>query len=326
ILGFDITDPFNVVHITSPNISGGTYSFADNQSNAREYIVLATTQFKTPASIVQDTPSDLKNTLNGADYIIIAHDSFTSTVQSLATFRQAQGLRVKVVAVQDVYDEFNDGVLDPQAIRNFLAYAYSNWTPPAPSMVLLVGDAHFDPRGYCVTISKCPQDGGINTPPNSIFIPAPLRIVDSNRYESADDNFYVAFNDGSGNFLPQMALGRLPANSAAEVAEMINKIVTYEQNTPAGTWRSRISFVADNAYNANGTPDSGGNFWAYSDDVVAYLPSGYQANRVYYNPCDPNAYPQCALPYSYYTTTVTTRNATLDAINQGSVIVNYVGH
>lgn len=329
ILGFDITDPFNVVRITSPNIfpSGSySYQFADNPGSAREYIVLTTAQLKTPASIVQDTPSDLKNTSNGADYIIIAPDSFVSSIQPLATFRQAQGLRVKIVAVQDVYDEFNDGVLDPQAIRNFLAYAYSYWTPPAPSMVLLVGDAHWDPRGYCVTINKCPQDSWINTPPNSIFIPAPLRIVDSYRYESADDNFYVAFNDASGNFLPQMALGRLPANNTTEVTAMVNKILTYEQSAPVGTWRSHIAFVADNAYHEDGNLDSGGNFWAYSDAVVAYLPSGYQANRIYYNPCDPNAYPQCALPYPYYTTPSAVHDATLAAINQGSVIVNYVGH
>jgi hypothetical protein len=332
ILGFDITDPFNVVHITSPNIfpSGSySYQFADNQSSAREYIVLATTQFKTPASIVQDTPSDLKNTSNGADYIIIAHDSFVSAIQPLAAFRQSQGLRVKVVAVQDVYDEFNDGVLDPQAIRDFLAYAYSNWTPPAPAMVLLVGDAHFDPRGYCVTVGKCPQDGGLNTSPNTIFIPAPLRIVDAHRYESADDNFYVAFNDGTGNMMPQMALGRLPVNSVAEVNDVVTKLLAYEQSTPTGTWRSRVAFVSDNAYDADGNADGGGNFWAYSDAIAAnpyYLPSGYQANRVYYNPCDPNAYPQCALPYPSYATTETLRSALLTAINQGSVIVNYVGH
>lgn len=332
IQGFDITDPFNVVRITSPNIfSSGSYAyqFADNQASPREYIVLTTTQYKTPVSITRDTAGDLKNTANAADYIIIAPDSFVTSTQSLATFRQSQGLRVKIVGAQDVYDEFNDGVLDPQALRDFLAYAYSYWSAPAPAMVLLVGDAHFDPRGYCLTPGKCPQSGGITTPPNSIFIPAALRIVDASRYESADDNFFVAFNDGSGDFFPQMALGRLPANSTTEVEAMVNKILTYEQSPPTGTWRGRVSFVSDNAYNADGSADGGGNFWAYSDAVAAnpyYLPTNYQVNRVYYNPCDPNTYPQCALPYPYYTTEGATHDAVLDAINQGSVIVNYVGH
>ncbi|MBM3128540.1 MAG: hypothetical protein FJ009_07930 [Chloroflexi bacterium] len=336
---FDIADPLNVARIVTPTISGSapySYQFADDQPTAREYIALATSQYKTPASITLDAAGNLKGT-NGADYIIIAYDGFVSNIQPLATFRASQIARVKTVGVQDVYDEFNDGVLDPQAIRDFLAYAYTYWTPPAPTMVLLVGDAHFDPREYCSVIGKCPQDkedpndpnSGIFTLPNTIFIPAPLRIVDKDRYESADDNFFVAFNDGTGDLMPQMALGRLPASSAAEVDAMVTKLTAYEQSTPAGTWRARVTFVADNAYLENGNPDGAGNFWAYSDAIAAnpyYLPTSYQAHRIYYNPCDPNVYPHCALPYPYYTTPDQVRTATLAAINTGSVIVNYVGH
>ena len=333
IQAFDITDPLNVVRIGSPTITQPdatyTYQFADDQPPAREYIALATPQYKTPASITLDTASDLKNTSNGADYIIIAYDGFVSNVQPLATFRQSQGLRVKVVAVQDIYDEFNDGVLDPQAIRVFLSDAYTSWTPPAPAMVLLVGDGHFDPRGYCVTPGKCPQDKGITTTLNTIFIPPPLRLVDTSHYESANDNYFVSFHDGTGDWMPQMALGRLPANSSAEVAAMVTKLLNYEQNSPAGTWRGRVSFVSDNYYDADGVPDSAGNFWAYSDAIASssyYVPTSFKINRVYYNPCNPVAYPQCALPYSYYTTPDAVHTATLSAINDGSLIVNYVGH
>jgi hypothetical protein len=110
---------------------------------------------------------------------------------------------------------------------------------------------------------------------------------------------------------------------------MVTKLTTYEQSTPAGTWRSRVAFVSDNAYNADGTEDGAGNFWAYSDAIVAnpyYLPTAYQANRIYYNPCDPNVYPQCALPYPYYTTGSAVRTAFISAFNNGAAIINYVGH
>ncbi len=36
-----------------------------------------------------------------------------------------------MVEVQDVYDEFGYGIIDPDAIHDFLAYAYSNWESPA---------------------------------------------------------------------------------------------------------------------------------------------------------------------------------------------------
>ena len=47
---------------------------------------------------------------------------------------------MKIVDVDDVYNEFNDGLYHPVAIKNFLKYAYANWQPPAPTYVLLVGD------------------------------------------------------------------------------------------------------------------------------------------------------------------------------------------
>jgi len=48
--------------------------------------------------------------------------------------------------VDQIYDEFSDGLRNPNAIRSFLAYAFDNWkgsagTARPPSFVLLVGDA-----------------------------------------------------------------------------------------------------------------------------------------------------------------------------------------
>ena len=85
----------------------------------------------------------MKDPANAADYIIISHSDFLNAIQPLAAYRASQGFRVRVVDVQDIYDEFNGGVFDPQAIQGFLSYTYSNWVAPAPSFVLLVGDGHY---------------------------------------------------------------------------------------------------------------------------------------------------------------------------------------
>jgi len=66
----------------------------------------------------------------------------------LANYRQDQGLRTSVVDVQDLYDEFNYGIANPSAIRDFLALAYSTWQAPAPTYVVLFGDGNFDPKNY----------------------------------------------------------------------------------------------------------------------------------------------------------------------------------
>ncbi len=315
---FDLTDPSNVAEIANATVtpSGANYmlQFADTITSPHTYFALTAAQFKSPTSIILDTPSDLRNASNGADYIIIAFGGFISNIQPLATFRAAQGMRVKIVDVQDVYDEFSDGLMDAQAIHDFLQFAYANWQSPAPAFVLLVGDGNFDFKnnyGY----------GEQN------FIPPYLRLVDPWIGETASDNRLVAFN--SGNTLPTMAIGRLPADSVSDVDTMVAKILNYEQNPPAGDWRTKVTFVTDNAYQTNGTLDNAGNFWMLSDKVASdshYFPQPYTPDRIYFNPCDPTTYPQCTLSYPAYTTTTAVRNGIVAAINDGRVIVNYVGH
>ncbi|MBI5301002.1 MAG: hypothetical protein HY868_02615 [Chloroflexi bacterium] len=318
IQGFDITNPFDVAQITNATVSSAglnyTFQFADTLTAPRTYLALTTAQFKSPASIALDSPSDLRNASNGADYIIIAYGDFIPNIQPLATFRTAQGMRVKIVDVQDVYDEFSDGLMDAQAIHDFLQWAYTNWQSPAPAYVLLVGDGNFDFK----------NNYGFGEPN---FIPPYLRFVDPWAGETASDNRLVAFN--ATNALPSMAIGRLPADSAADVATMVNKILGYEQNAPGGAWRSTITFVSDNAYQTNGTLDNAGNFWNLSDQIAGnsnYVPSTLTVDRIYFNPCNSQTYPQCALAYSAYPTNTATKNGILAAINDGRLIVNYLGH
>jgi len=93
-------------------------------------------------------PSKLKSLKNGADYILITAKEFLPAVKPLTELRRRQGLRVKSVSVEDIYNEFNHGIFDPAAIKAFLKFAYDNWNRPAPIYIFLVGDASVDYRGY----------------------------------------------------------------------------------------------------------------------------------------------------------------------------------
>ncbi len=271
ILLLDITDPQHPTRLTNATVSpdGGTYTltFQDAFSTPNAYVAVAEPAFLTPASIERDTPSDLKNPANGADWIVITHAAFREQAEQLAAHRATfSGLRTMVVDVQDVYDEFSGGLLSPEAIREFLAYARDHWTPPAPRYVVLFGDGNLDYKDYNPYKTK------------EQFIPPYLDSVDCFMGETASDNRFVAGPRTSSNpgalecqkhAMPFMAIGRLPANDAVEANTMVRRIICYENPSdarcagldgPAG-WEKRAVFVTDNNDNA-------GAFTCHSDEVA----------------------------------------------------------
>jgi len=51
-----------------------------------------------------------------------------------------------LVEVQDIYDEFNYGLMEPTSIKEFIRFAFNNWQAPAPFYIVLMGDMSRDYR------------------------------------------------------------------------------------------------------------------------------------------------------------------------------------
>lgn len=293
---FDLTEPVTPTLILSSTItaSGGSYEiiFEHQITEEHHYLALTPSRWLSPTDIFIDSPSSLKATTNGADYIIITHKDFYTDVIPLGSFRQGQGYRTMVVDVQDVYDEFNDGVVDPSAIHNFLEYAYDNWARPAPLAVLLVGDGNYDPKD---NMGK----GEVS------YIPPYLADVDYWLGETAADNRYVTIS--GEDILPDMYLGRLPVKTSTEAADIVAKILSYEQNPPLDGWNMDVMFVADD------NDPSAGNFPVLSDDIADnFLPPSYTTDKIYYRVT--------------HSTPADVTAAIIAGINQGRLMVSYIGH
>jgi protocatechuate 3,4-dioxygenase beta subunit len=290
----DVTDPNEPIRLVNVSIMADEqgYSLVFSGDASVEHVYIAQSQAKrlSPQKIERDTITALHSTTNAADYIIITHADFLAAAQSLVAWRASQGLRTFVVDVADVYDEFSGGLLSPQAIHDFLAYAYNNWQAPAPLYVLLFGDGNYDPRNYL----------GTGTP---TYIPPYLEFVDLWMGENASENRFVTVS-GNDN-LPDMFIGRIPVNSQAQATAVVSKILTYEQNPPDTNWNSKVLFIADNM-------DSAGNFAYYSDKATRYLPAYYNPQKIYYG--------------INYATVASAREAIQSGFNNGALIINYVGH
>jgi hypothetical protein len=164
---------------------------------------------KLPLTITANRPSNLRDSGNAADLVIITHSDFKDSVKPLQELRQSQGMSVKVIDVQDVFDEFSFGQKSPQAIKEFLALARSSWKK-SPRFALFVGDASFDPNNH---LGRGDFD----------FVST--KLIDTKLMETASDDWFA---DSDGDGLAEMAIGRLPVRTAEEASRMISKIVSYD--------------------------------------------------------------------------------------------------
>ena len=217
---------------TTPSTPGRfQIAFLDSAVTGRDYFVLAASTRRAPDKIWVDSPSDLRATTNAADYILITHADFLDAAQRLAAYRRQyrgrnakdrfDNMRVAVVNVEDIYDEFSFGISQPEAVQAFLRYAYANWQKPAPTFVGLLGDASLDPNFYMLGSNKR----------NFIFtIGNPV-----------SDNRLVCF-DGPEDFLPDMFIGRLSAETPEQAQTLVDKIVAYER-AAIGDWNKTFIFL-----------------------------------------------------------------------------------
>ncbi|NPA90793.1 MAG: DUF11 domain-containing protein [Chloroflexi bacterium] len=292
---FDVTDPTTPRHLLAPTApaGGGTYLLQAGLSLHGEHHFWAgpAEGMLSPIRVYEDAPSAWRDPNHAADYILIAHHDVWDAATRLAEYRASQGYRVALVDVQDVYDEFNGGLMSAEAIRDFLAYAYEHWERPAPVYVLLMGDGTYDFKNY----------EGTNTP---TLIPPLLRMVDPFLGETAADNRFVTISGDDP--LPDMLLGRMPVNTMAEAQAMVDKVMEYETHRSTEDWLRRIVFVADNA-------DQAGNFAELSDRVADQLvPPYYSVAKIYLG--------------VNYSNIIETRDAIKAAFDQGAFLFNYVGH
>jgi hypothetical protein len=226
---FDITDPAAVTVWQAEAVAAGngyTLQMPDAKTERRWLALGGATAPLTPAKVWANQPSNLRGAQKGADFIILTHAAFRAAAEQLAALRRAGGLRVQVVDVEDVYDEFDGGQPAAQAIKDFLNSTV-RWSV-RPRYALLFGAGNFDPRNYLAT-------GAVS------FIPVPT--VNTAEMETASDDWY---GDADDDGRPEIALGRLPARALAEASAMVAKLAAYERQASMPS-RGAL-FVSDNGF------------------------------------------------------------------------------
>jgi len=302
IAAYDITDPARPRRLLNLATNPGTTSSATfelaGEAGAR-ILVAGGDSIKKPDSVTHCKPPDFR-TMAEADYLIITHPFFLEQVRILADYRQSKGLKAAVVNVEDLYREFNHGIFHPVAIRNFLVFTFQNWAKP-PRYVVLVGGGHWNFKRFPVFPS----------PP--MYIPPNLAYVDPFQGE-VDSTTLLATLTGD-DLIPDLHIGRIPANNQEELERYIRKVIAYE-SLPAADGQPQAVFVADN------TPDRAGDFVATTNRLIdTYFGSdtGLGVNRIFSDQfnCRKANSPECGRA----------RDAIVSVLNSGQALfLNFLGH
>ena len=229
---WDITDAARPIALTDYTAADGVVRLAGD-GTARRFIAVTQAGLRTPAAITAvDPASDLRAWPGGADMIVVTVPQFREALKPLVAAREAQGIRVAVVDVTQVYDSFSAGRAGPEAIRALVQHATAHWTPPAPRFLLLAGDASYDPRGYL-------KGSEID------LVPTQLVMTHFSGW-TASDVWYAL--PGAGDSVaggPLLAVGRFPAQTADQLATMVAKTLQYERGDRSAKWRQRAFLAAD---------------------------------------------------------------------------------
>lgn len=222
------------------------------------------------------------------DTVIVCPAAFRQALQPWMEHRTQQGHVLSLVSNTGSPEEIRREIRDV-AKRGRLRF------------VVLVGDAepamYTDPalRARCV-------------PPH--YAKAKVNVLWHSPPHIATDNWYADLDDDGS---PDVAIGRLTADSPEELRQIVAKTLAYERSTDVGPWRRQLNFVAGI-----------GGFGALADSVLESgaryfltqnIPAAYRVSMTYGSWRSP----YCPDPPSFH-------DATLERLNEGALFWVYIGH
>ena len=317
---WDITDPNMIVSKT--NGGNSLFSFKTNLGELRHYVAVNPSNYYEPIKINQSylTNQNLKGTIfndesgnfKDIDYLIVTPSSLIQAATKLADHRyQTDGINIKVITLNHIYEEFSSGKQDIAAIRNFVKYIYDNASSDDKRIkyLCLFGDTSYD---YKDRISN-----------NNNMVPTYHTLFSNSTFSSfMSDDFYGNMDPEEGLMLSSekldIAVGRILADDLLLANDMVDKIIKYDSKESYGNWRNDFVLVSDDV----------DEFWEFNslqknldrlgDEVSARKPT------INVKKLHSDSFQQIASAGGDRYPDV--NNEFQNAVETGALIINYLGH
>ncbi len=315
---WDVSNISNVLEI--PHNQENNLTFKSVYSSSNKFVAYDGVDFYIPTieddsqisnqNIKENIFLNSFNEIEPVEYIIIARSEMLYEAERLGNInRDVNGLNVKVVELQKIYNEFSSGNQDISAIRNFIRYVYNNSNNNNSLKYLcLFGDASYDYK------DRIPNNTNIIPSWNSLN-----SFSLSSSYVS--DDFFGMMDLGEGMMTNSnkldIAVGRILADSNNRAKDLVDKIETYYSQNSFSDWRNKIIVVSDDV------DEPWENIIQSTSNDIADLITD---NKPFFN-----AKKILADAFNQETSSGGERypevkNQLINGMKQGALVVNYFGH
>lgn len=318
---WDITDIYNVRKITNDGASN--FSFKALLGETRKYIAVDKKNYLSPLkdSKTRVVNQNLKGTIlkNNAgafqdlDYLIITPASLNSQAERLANFhRNYSQMKVKVVNLESIYEEFSSGKQDIGAIRNFVKYIYNNGSTPSNRLKYLnmFGDASFDFK------NRIPNNTNIVPIFHALFSFSVGSSISSDDYFVMLDPNEGLMNSSLGDDM-ELSVGRMLVSDLKQAEEMVTKVIEYHAVDSYGKWRNNFVLISDDV-DQDWEDSIQTGIDSLGDEISSQKPF-VNVKKIH---TDSYVQEASAGGFRY----PRARKDFVDAVNQGALVFNYFGH
>lgn len=221
---------------------------------------------------------------HAADTLVLVSSDLQTALAPWVEYRRRQGHKIVIRFAKQTAEQ-NKKMIAEYAVNNKL------------QNILLVGDAGdrwLDPRQLVPTS----------------LVPAKVNLLFGSEPKIATDNPY---GDLDADGVPELAVGRLTADTPAELTNTVNRIIRYEQESHGQLWQRQINLIA-----------GVGGFSRLIDTIVEnttreivkeLIPAGYQTSMTYGSWTSP----WCPDPRRFSETAI-------GRFNEGCMFWVYCGH
>ncbi len=288
-------------HKDSNSLSFAALPFLNSQLNDTQlrYTVATTQELESAVSLElvnADVNAASANPLASADLMIVAHPNFIGEdLDSYIKYKRDLGLEVQLLNWLDLVATYGFGNNTPQSLDNYLATLDATLQP---SHLLLVGGHTYDYRNLLGQ--------------NAIsFIPAHYRRVSIFEYTQSDN----VFADLDGDNLPEIAIGRWPVRTVADLRAIVAKSIDWQEMNINGRVPENALLIAQS--NDGRNLDFDDSLEGHVAPNIAIESESLDIERVYLGQLNSLG---VTSPIAQARETIT------NAINDGTRLVSFAGH